>query len=477
MLHPVPALIASWRSRECVSNRWARLLYASCGRINLTINSRRAYSRTPSAPAAANYSEIESKQILDAIGIPVATAYLAQSAEEAVELAARVGFPAALKVLSPQAVHKSEVGGVELGLGSPAEVRAAFERIRQSLAAKRPGARFDGVAVQAMAAPGIELIAGMTRDDRFGALVMVGLGGTLVEIFKDTALRIAPITIAGARAMLGELRGAALLQGARGNAPADLDAIAGLVAKISEFAAEHAEVREMDLNPVVAYSKGLRVLDARMLLDPGMPRSPRRPPIRAMRAANREPAPGLRRRARSRSSATSGWAVTCGCARCRSSRGKLYSVQIDPNEIPGIEAMGVTNCKSLADVPEPVDYAISAVPRQIAPRILKDCVAAGVKGIGFFTSGFSETGEELGVKLERELRATAAESDIALVGPNCMGLYNPSIGLCNFPDLASGAAAATSASSRKAAPTASTSLCRRRFAASASTRPLRSATC
>ena len=88
---------------------------------------------------------------------------------------------------------------------------------------------------------------------------------------------------------------------------------------------------------------------------------------------------------------------------------KLYSVQIDPNEIPGIEAMGVTNCKSLAEVPEPIDYAISAVPRQIAPRILKDCVAAGVKGIGFFTSGFSETGEELGVKLERELRATAAE--------------------------------------------------------------------
>src|SRR5271169_4630407 len=159
-------------------------------------------------------SEIESKQILEAIGIPVATAYPARNAEEAVELAARVGFPAALKVLSPEAVHKSEVGGVELGLGSPAEVNAAFERIRQGLAAKRPGARFDGVAVQAMAASGLELIVGVTRDDRFGALVIVGLGGVLVEVFKDTALRIAPITPAGARAMLGELRGAALLRGA-----------------------------------------------------------------------------------------------------------------------------------------------------------------------------------------------------------------------------------------------------------------------
>ncbi len=378
-------------------------------------------------------SEIESKQILDAIGIPVATAHLAQSAEEAAELAARGGFPAALKVLSPQAVHKSEVGGVELGLGSPAEVKAAFERIRQSLAASRPGARFDGVAVEAMAAPGLELIVGVTRDDRFGALVVVGMGGTLVEIFKDTALRIAPVSAAGARAMLGELRGAALIFGAGGSAPIDLDAIASLIAKISRLAADHAEVREMDLNPVVAYSRGLRVLDARILLDPIAAKpAPAADSHQAQRIGN------LARAFNARAVAVIGDKRMGGYlwlrAMSRFAR-KLYSVQIDPNEIPGIEAMGVTNCRSLAEVPEPVDYAISAVPRQIAPRILRDCVAAGVKGVGFFTSGFSETGEELGLKLERELRATAAESDIALVGPNCMGLYNPSIGLSNFPDL------------------------------------------
>ncbi|MGH7914989.1 MAG: acetate--CoA ligase family protein, partial [Candidatus Binataceae bacterium] len=381
-------------------------------------------------------SEIESKQILEAIGIPVATAHLARSAEEAVELAARVGFPAALKVLSRQAVHKSEVGGVELGLGSPAEVRAAVDRIRQSLAARLRGARFDGVAVQAMAAPGVELIVGVTRDDRFGALVMVGLGGVSVEIFKDTALRIAPVSAAGARAMLGELRGVALLHGARGGAPADLDAVAGLIAKISQFAAGHAEIREMDLNPVVAYSIGLRVLDARILLDPAAAQS-----APAVDSRHPQRVENLSRAFDARAVAVIGDKRMGGYmwlrAMSRFSR-KLYSIQIDPNEIPGIEAMGVTNCKSLAEVPEPIDYAISAVPRQIAPRILKDCVAAGVKGIGFFTSGFSETGEEFGVKLERELRTTAAESDIALVGPNCMGLYNPSIGLCNFPDLVAG---------------------------------------
>lgn len=377
-------------------------------------------------------SEIESKRILEAIGIPVAAAYFARSAEEAAELAARCGFPAALKVLSPQAVHKSDVGGVELGLGSPAEVKAAFERIRQSLAAKRPGARFDGTAVQAMAAPGLELIAGVTHDDRFGALVMAGLGGVLVDIFRDTALRIAPITVAGARAMLDELRGAALLQGVRGSAPSDLDAIAGLIAKISEFAMSHPEVREMDLNPVVAYSKGLRVLDARILLDPAADPSARAGDRRRARRIE-----NLRSAFDARAVAVIGDKRAGGYmwlrAMARFSR-KLYSVQIDPSEIPGIEAMGVTNCKSLAEVPEPIDYAVSAVPRQVAPRILKDCVAAGVKSIGFFTSGFSETGEELGVTLERELRATAVDSDIALIGPNCMGLYNPSIGLCNFPD-------------------------------------------
>ncbi|MGZ6226673.1 MAG: acetate--CoA ligase family protein [Candidatus Binataceae bacterium] len=384
----------------------------------------------------AELSEIESKQILDALRIPVAIAHRAQRAEEAAELAARVGFPAALKVLSPQAVHKSEVGGVELGLGSPAEVKAAFARIRDGLAAKLPGARFDGVAVQAMAPPGLELIAGVMRDDRFGALVMAGLGGTLVEIFKDTALRIAPVTAAGARAMLGELRGAAMLHGARGGAPADLNALAGLIATISQFAAAHPEVREMDLNPVVAYASGVRVLDARILLaPPGAHSRSTGDPRHAQRIEN------LRRAFDARAVAVIGDKRMGGYlwlrAMSRFSR-KLYSVQIDPNEIPGIEAMGVTNCKSLAEVPEPVDYAISAVPRQIAPRILKDCVAASVKGIGFFTSGFSETGEELGVKLEGELRATALESDIALVGPNCMGLYNPSIGLCNFPDLNAG---------------------------------------
>ncbi|HZO83014.1 MAG TPA: acetate--CoA ligase family protein [Candidatus Binataceae bacterium] len=377
-------------------------------------------------------SEVESKEVLAALGVPVAASAVARSADEAAELAARCGFPAVLKVLSPDAAHKSEVAGVALGLRSADEVKAAFARIRQNLAAARPDARFDGVSVQAMAPAGVELIVGVTRDERYGPLVVAGLGGVFVEVLKDTALRLAPVSAAGARAMLDELRAAALLRGARGGAPVDLGALAELIASVSEFAARAAEVREMDLNPVAAYADGLRVLDARILLDAGAAK-PAAPadPRHARRVEN------LRRAFDARAVAVIGDKRVGGYlwlrAMARFSR-KLYSIQIDPSEIPGIEAMGVANYKSLAELPEPVDYAVSAVPRQVAPRILRDCVAAGVAGIGFFTSGFSETGEELGVKLERELRATAAESDIALVGPNCMGLYNPAIGLCNFPD-------------------------------------------
>ena len=380
-------------------------------------------------------SEIESKRALDAAGIATAMAEPAQTAEAAAAAAARAGFPAVLKVISPEVSHKSEVGGVVLGLKSEAEVKEAFERIRQSLAQRAPHARFEGVAVQAMAGPGVELIAGITRDDRFGPLIAVGLGGIFVEVFKDTAFRLAPVGQREARAMLEELRGAAILHGARGAGPIDFGAVCDLLVKLSEFAARRHDVVEMDLNPVVAYEQGVKVLDARVLLagaNPDQGSAAANDPNRAQRLEN------LRRAFNARAVAVIGDKRMGNYMWLRAMKrftGKLYSVQIDPNEIPGIEAMGVVNYKSLAEVPEHVDYAVSAVPRPVAPRILKDCVDNQVSGIGFFTSGFSETTEELGIRLERQLKETATAGEIALVGPNCMGLYNPAIGLCNFPDL------------------------------------------
>jgi acetate---CoA ligase (ADP-forming) subunit alpha len=378
-------------------------------------------------------SEIESKRILASLGIAAAVPEAARSADEAAAVAARMGFPVALKVLSPEVSHKSEVGGVELGLGSEGAVRDGFARIRANLSAKAPAAHFEGVAVEPMARPGgVELLAGIARDDRYGPIVMVGLGGIFVEVLADTALRLAPVDEREARAMLDELRGVAILRGARGRAPADHGAIAALLVKLSEFAAAHPEVREMDLNPVVAYADGLAVLDARVVIGAGgADAAAGADPNRVARLEN------LRRAFQPRAVAVIGDKKISGYMWLRALahlKTRLYSVQIDPNEIPGIEAMGVTNFKSLAEIKEPIDYAVSAVPRQVAPRILSDCVANRVGAIGFFTSGFSETGEELGIRLESQLREIALGSNIALVGPNCMGLANPSLGLCNFPD-------------------------------------------
>src|SRR5713226_4427098 len=168
-------------SRYGSNSSWA-LLYAtsvSDSILSSVISSARSSGRSV-------LTEIESKRILHALGLPVTVPEVAASADAAASAATKIGFPVVLKVLSPEVSHKSDVGGVELNLGSEAEVRGAFERIRRNLGAKVPGAHFEGVAVQPMARAGIELIAGTTRDARFGAMVMVGLGGVLVEVTKDT---------------------------------------------------------------------------------------------------------------------------------------------------------------------------------------------------------------------------------------------------------------------------------------------------
>jgi acyl-CoA synthetase (NDP forming) len=376
--------------------------------------------------------EIESKELIAALGVQVAMPRMCATADDAASAAAAIGFPVALKLASTDVSHKSDVGGVELGLQSADGVRAAFDRIRDNLAATRPDAHFDGVTVQPMVAGGVEMIVGITRDDRFGPIITAGFGGVLVELMRDVVTRLAPIDTAQARAMIDSLRGRALLSGYRGRPPADLDALAALIVKVGLLAAEVPELRELDLNPVTVDQHGVTVLDARAVVAPVSPKLPA-DQNREARLAN------LRRAFEPRT------VVVIGDKRAghymwlralKGFTGKLYSVQIDPAEITGIEALGVENRLSLAEIAEPIDYALSAVPRQVAPRILRDCIAAGVGALGFFTSGFSETGEDLGRRLEDDIRTTALASEIAIIGPNCMGLCNPGIGMLNFAGIA-----------------------------------------
>ena len=211
-------------------------------------------------------TEVESKQLLEEAGIPTARARLAASRDAAVQAARDIGFPVVLKVVSPQITHKSDVGGVKLDLKSPEEVAAAFDEIMAAARRAAPDATIDGVSVQQMARPGIEVIVGVSTDPQFGPVIMFGLGGVLVEVLKDVSFRIIPIAPRDARQMIREIKGFPLLEGYRGQDPADLAALESLLLHVSGFVEKQPEVSELDLNPVFAYKDGALAVDARIVL-------------------------------------------------------------------------------------------------------------------------------------------------------------------------------------------------------------------
>jgi acetate---CoA ligase (ADP-forming) len=231
----------------------------------VTAANLRAETARALAEAGPVLTENEAKALLAGYGIPRPPEALAISADDAVAAAARIGGAVALKVQSPDITHKTEAGGVALGLDGEAAVRAAYARIVANAAAAHPGAAMQGVLVQQMARPGIEIILGVSRDPDFGPMLMVGLGGIHVEVLRDVAFAPVPLGTDEALSLLGELKGAALLDGVRGAPPADRAALAELIASLSRFAAEHAEqIEEIDLNPVIVHrqGEGLSVVDA-----------------------------------------------------------------------------------------------------------------------------------------------------------------------------------------------------------------------
>jgi acyl-CoA synthetase (NDP forming) len=211
-------------------------------------------------------TEVESKQLLEEAGIPIVRARLATSRDAAVQAARDIGFPVVLKVVSPQITHKSDVGGVKLDLKSAEEVAAAFDEIMAAARGAAPDATIDGVSVQQMARPGIEVIVGVSTDPQFGPVIMFGLGGILVEVLKDVSFRIIPIVSRDARQMIHEIKGFPLLEGYRGQDPADLAALESLLLRVSAFVEQQPEVSELDLNPVFAYKDGALAVDARIVL-------------------------------------------------------------------------------------------------------------------------------------------------------------------------------------------------------------------
>jgi acyl-CoA synthetase (NDP forming) len=212
-------------------------------------------------------NEVECKQILKEVGIPATETKLAASKDEAISLAVQLGYPVVLKIVSPDIIHKSDIGGVILNLGDESAVASAYDDIMAAAKKHQPSANIEGVSVQPMARPGTEVIVGMSKDPQFGPVLMFGLGGVLVEILKDVSFRIVPLTKRDAQQMVKEIKAYPVLEGYRGSEPAHIQTLEDILLKLSEFVDERPEIQEIDLNPIFAYQDGAVAVDARIILE------------------------------------------------------------------------------------------------------------------------------------------------------------------------------------------------------------------
>jgi len=207
-------------------------------------------------------TEYDAKKLLAQAGIPITREELAKSPEEAIELAKQIGYPVVLKIQSRDILHKTESGGIALNLNGDEEVREAYHTIMERTMAYRSDAEIQGVLVQEMLSGGVEVIIGMASDPVFGPVVMTGLGGILVEALQDVSFRVAPFNEDDAIEMLKDLKGYRVLQGLRGKPPVDLEILKDVILKVSRLVVEHPEIRELDINPLVVFPTGVKVVDA-----------------------------------------------------------------------------------------------------------------------------------------------------------------------------------------------------------------------
>jgi len=210
--------------------------------------------------------EHEAKNLCGSYGMPITAITVATSEEEAVKAAEKIGYPIVLKIVSPQVLHKSDAGGVLINIKDEKGLREGYNTILKNVKRNVPDAEITGILVQEMAPSGTEVIVGSTNDPTFGPTIMFGLGGIFVEILKDVSFRLAPISRTDAEEMVKEIKAYKILEGARGMPRADQETIVGILLATSKMLMECPEIKELDMNPVLVYEKGARIVDARVIL-------------------------------------------------------------------------------------------------------------------------------------------------------------------------------------------------------------------
>lgn len=365
----------------------------------------------------------EGRLVAEAYGIVIPGEELARDVDEAVAFADRLGGKVVLKIVSPDILHKTEAGGVIVGVRGAAAVREAFHAIVGNARAFDPAARIEGVQVQQLLPPGQEVIVGAVTDPTFGKIVAFGLGGVLVEVLKDVTFRLAPVTPDEAIGMLDSIKAAAVLRGVRGAPAVDRWALAEQIRRVSLLVTDFPEIAEVDLNPVIATPQGAPAADIRILLG-GDPPAPRR------KYGREEILTSMRRLMQPRAVAVIGASNEQGKIGNSVMRNLVdggFPGEILPVNPKADDILGRKAYKSVMDVPGEPDVAVFAIPAKFVAAALEEVGRKGIPNAVLIPSGFAETGEH---ELQAQLVEIAERYGVRLLGPNIYGYYSTWHDLC-----------------------------------------------
>jgi acyl-CoA synthetase (NDP forming) len=371
----------------------------------------------------ASLTAPEGKQICDAYGINVPQEGVVSSAAEASRLAGSMGFPVVMKIVSPDILHKTEAGGVVVGVKSADEAATAYDQIIRNAKNYKADAKIVGVQVQQMIKGGQETIIGAMTDASFGKLVAFGMGGVLVEVLKDVTFRLAPATQEDAASMLDGIQAAEILKGVRGAKPVKREALQDTIVRVSQLVSDFPEISEMDLNPVFASDEGAIAADVRIVLN--FDQKPAR-----FRPEEKDVVTSMNRIMKPKAIAVIGASNEAGKIGNSVMKNLInggYKGKIYPVTPKGGEIMGLAAFKSVKDIPGEVDTAVFAIPAALVAGALKECGEKKIAGAVLIPSGFGETGN---VEGQEELQRIGREYNIRLMGPNIYGFYYTPADLC-----------------------------------------------
>ena len=365
----------------------------------------------------------EARGICEAYGINIPQEALARTGEEAVELATGIGFPVVMKIVSPQILHKTEAGGVLVGVKSADQVAQGFSTIVENARKYDSKAQILGVQIQQMICGGHEVIVGAVTDPAFGKLVAFGMGGVLVEVLKDITFRLAPANSEDALSMLDGIQAAELLRGVRGAKPVDRAALSMMIERVSTLVADFPEISELDLNPVFASAKDAIAADVRVVLNFNPPPARHRPePELIVQQMNRIMRP--------KAVAVIGASVEDGKIGNSVMKNLInggYQGAIYPIHPSAASILGKKAYRSVKDVPGEIDVAVFAIPAKFVAQALTEVGEKKIPGAVLIPSGFAETGNVAG---QADLIEIGRKYGVRLMGPNIYGFYYTPSNLC-----------------------------------------------